>query len=40
LFFLPNGVVAPIWKKIRAMLSSPAQSVGTQRPTDKATGEV
>jgi branched-chain amino acid transport system permease protein len=40
LFFLPNGVVAPIWKKIRTMLSSPAQSVGTQRPTDKATGEV
>lgn len=40
LFFLPNGVVAPVWKKIRAMLPSPAQSVGTQRPTDKAAGEV
>ena len=40
LFFLPNGVVAPFWKKIRAMLPSPAKSVGTQRPTDKAAGEV
>jgi branched-chain amino acid transport system permease protein len=39
LFFLPNGVVAPVWKKMRAMLSSPAQSTGAPRPTDKATGE-
>jgi branched-chain amino acid transport system permease protein len=40
LFYLPNGVVAPVWKKIRAMLPSPAQSVGTRRPTDKPAGEV
>lgn len=39
LFFLPNGVVAPVWKKLRAMLTSPSQSTGAQRPTDKAAGE-
>ena len=39
LFFLPNGVVAPIWKKIRAMLASPVQSANAQRPTGKSTGE-
>ena len=39
LFYLPNGVVAPIWKKIRAMLTSSVQGTGAQRPTDKATGE-
>ena len=40
LFYLPNGVVAPVWKKMRAMLSSHAQSTGAQRPPDKAAGEV
>jgi branched-chain amino acid transport system permease protein len=40
LFFLPNGVVAPVWKKIRAKLSSHARSAGTQAPIDKAAGEV
>jgi branched-chain amino acid transport system permease protein len=39
LFYLPNGVVAPVWKKIRAMLSSPVQSTNAQRSTDKSTGE-
>ena len=40
LFYLPNGVVAPVWKKMRAMLSSHAQSTSAQRPSDKAAGEV
>jgi branched-chain amino acid transport system permease protein len=39
LFFLPNGVVAPVWKKIRAKLFSHAHSTGVQGSTDKATGE-
>ena len=39
LFYLPNGVVAPVWKRIRALLASPAPSTSTARPTDKAAGE-
>jgi len=39
LFFLPDGVVAPVWKKMRALRVAPAHGTVTKRPTDKTAGE-